>query len=74
LASVGNEYKDTEKDIELIIKDSLRHYETKEDLTDFGFRSKKVSAKSFADAQKLLDAMKKIKKNYKKPEGQGNNT
>jgi BMFP domain-containing protein YqiC len=68
LATLGNEYKETERDIELIIKDSLSHFKTKEELTDFGFRSKKISAKSFADAAKLLDAMKKIKKNYKKPE------
>ena len=47
LASLGTEYKETERDIELIIKDSHRHFETKEELTDFGFRSKKISAKSF---------------------------
>lgn len=67
LQALGPEYKETEKEIAMIIKDSNRHYEAKEELYDFGTRNKKISAKAFSDAQKLLEAMKKIKKNYKKP-------
>jgi hypothetical protein len=37
-------------------------------LTDFNFKVKKTSAKSFAEAQKSLQKLKDIKKNYKKPE------
>jgi hypothetical protein len=51
-------------DIQKLIIESKAHYETKEELTDFGFRAKKVSIKAFSLSQDLLANMKKIKKNY----------
>jgi hypothetical protein len=56
------------KDLISIIEDSSKTYDNKESLTDFNFKAKRVSAKSFADAQKCLQKLKDIKKNHKKVE------
>lgn len=46
------------------IEDSRIHYKNKEELTDFGFRSKRVSVKAFSNAQNLLSQMKQIKRSH----------
>lgn len=56
------------KELTVILDESNKKYETKEALTDFNFRVKKVSTKSFSEANKYLQKLKDIKKNYKKPE------
>jgi len=48
------------------LDESNKKYESKESLTDFNFKVKKLSTKSFSDANKLLQKLKDIKKNYKK--------
>ena len=59
---------DMAKELTVILDESNKKYETKEALTDFNFRVKKVSTKSFSEANKYLQKLKDIKKNYKKPE------
>lgn len=51
-----------------ILGESNKKYENKETLTDFNFRVKKISTKSFAEANKYMQKLKDIKKSYKKPE------
>ncbi len=55
------------KELIIILDESNKKYENKESLTDFNFRVKKLSTKSFAEANKYLQRLKDIKKNYKKP-------
>jgi hypothetical protein len=50
----------------ILIDESNKKYDTKETLGDFNFKAKNVSTKSFALAQKYLQKLKDIKKNYKK--------
>lgn len=52
----------------MILNESNKKYDSKESLTDFNFKVKKLSTKSFAEANKYLQKLKDIKKNYKKPE------
>ena len=47
-----------------MIEDSNKKYTTKESLTDFNFKTKKVSTQSFSNAQKCLQRLKEIKKAY----------
>lgn len=54
------------KELTVVLQDSKKKYETKQALTDFNFRVKKISTKSFAEANKYLQKLKDIKKNYKK--------
>jgi hypothetical protein len=56
------------KELTVILDQSNKKYETKESLTDFNFQVKKLSTKSFSEANKYLQKLKDIKKNYKKPE------
>jgi hypothetical protein len=49
----------------VILSESNKKYDTKEALTDFNFGVKKVSTKSFSEANKCLQKMKDIKKIYK---------
>ena len=55
------------KELISILEDSNKKYDSKETLTDFNFKVKKTSTKSFAEANKYLQKLKDIKKNYKKP-------
>jgi hypothetical protein len=55
------------KELEVILNESNKKYENKESLTDFNFTVKKLSTKTFAEANKNLQKLKEIKKNYKKP-------
>ena len=55
------------KELSVILDQSNKKYDNKESLTDFNFRVKKTSAKSFSEANKHLQRLKDIKKNYKKP-------
>ncbi len=55
------------KELNVVLNESNKKYENKETLTDFNFTVKKLSAKSFAEANKQLQKLKDIKKNYKKP-------
>lgn len=48
----------------MVIEDSNKKYSTKESLTDFNFKVKKVSAQTFSNAQKCLQKLKEIKKVY----------
>lgn len=48
-----------------LLKQARDHFETKEDLTEFGFKTKRLTAKLFAETKKQLEVLKKIKKNYK---------
>ncbi len=56
------------KELNVVLNESNKKYDSKETLTDFNFTVKKLSAKSFAEANKQLQKLKDIKKNYKKPE------
>ena len=56
------------KELISILEDSNKKYDNKESLTDFNFKVKKTSTKSFSEGQKCLQKLKDIKKNYKKPE------
>ena len=55
------------KELIVVLEESNKRYDNKESLTDFNFRVKKLSTKSFAEANKQLQRLKDIKKNYKKP-------
>lgn len=61
------ECADMAKELVVILDESNKKYETKEALTDYNFKVKKLSTKSFAEANKYLQKLKEIKKNYKKP-------
>ncbi|KAL4472957.1 hypothetical protein ABPG72_020651 [Tetrahymena utriculariae] len=47
-----------------ILEHAKTEFKNKEDLTDFCFKLKKYSANSFTDAGKLMDKLKKIKKDH----------
>lgn len=49
-----------------IIEESNKKYENKEQLTNFNFRVKKLSSSTFSVAQKCLQKLKDIKKEYEK--------
>lgn len=50
------------KQLRVAIEDSNKKYTTKESLTDFNFKVKKISTQSFSNAQKCLQRLKEIKK------------
>ena len=50
--------------IEKILSTCKDEHDTKESLTDFNFIVKNVSSLIFNETKKLLEEMKKIKKNY----------
>ncbi len=64
LQKIGEEGEMLAKELKVIIVDSNKKYSTKETLTDFNFKIKKVSAESFSNAQKCLQRLKEIKKAY----------
>ncbi|EGR32316.1 hypothetical protein IMG5_088040 [Ichthyophthirius multifiliis] len=61
-----SEFKDRYEGLQATLESSKGEFKNKEDLTDFGFKIKKYSANAFTDAGKLLDKMKKIKKEKQK--------
>lgn len=64
LAAMDEEGKESAAELEEIIHASGKKYSNKEELTDFNFRLKKLSAKTFSIAQKCLQRLKDIKKQH----------
>lgn len=56
------EGKECAKELTEIIFESGKKYEDKATLTDFNFKMKKLSTKTFSIAQKCLQKLKDIKK------------
>lgn len=56
--------KECAKELSDIIFESNKKHENKEVLTDFNFRVKKLSTRTFSIAQKCLQRLKDIKKEY----------
>lgn len=56
--------KETAKELSEVIHESGKEYNSKQTLGAFNFKSKKLSTKVFANAQKNLQRLKDIKKEY----------
>lgn len=61
---LASEFKGRYDGLPEILEAAKSEFKNKEDLTDFGFKLKKYSANAFTDAGKLLDKLKKIKKEH----------
>ena len=59
---MGEEGKAMAKELSEILSDSEKKYESKESLTNFNFKVKKLSTQIFSSAQKCLQKLKDIKK------------
>ena len=64
LEEIGEDGEILAKELKVVIVDSNKKYTTKESLTDFNFKVKKISSQSFSNAQKCLQKLKDIKKVY----------
>ena len=61
---IGAEGKVMAKLLRYIIDERKKKYDNKESLANFNFKVKKVSTQTFSNAQKCLQKLKDIKKDY----------
>ena len=68
LEAFDAEGKEAAKELNEVILESGKKYDTKETLGNYNFKVKKLSTKVFALAQKNMQKMKDIKKEHAKKE------